>query len=140
MIQLTPQMRILVAIQPVDFRKGINGLCSICREKIKIDPFNGYVFVFRNKKSTSIKLLVYDGQGFWLCQKRLSEGSFKYWVENYNYEKIQQMDVHELGLLLWNGNFKQAKCAPMWKRLPAQNKLIIPRHLRSIRSHGILDS
>jgi transposase len=60
MIQLTPQMRILVAVKPVDFRKGINGLYSTCREKINIDPFSGYVFVFRNKRSTSIKILVYD--------------------------------------------------------------------------------
>jgi len=140
MIQLTPQMRILVAVQPVDFRKGINGLCSICREEIKIDPFSGYVFVFRNKKSTSIKILVYDGQGFWLCQKRLSEGYFKWWVEKGRDEKIQLMDVHELGLLLWNGNFKQAQCAPMWKKLPSQNKFITPRDLRSGRSHAILES
>ncbi len=71
MIQVTPQMRILVAVEPADFRRGIDGLCRMCREALKDDPFSGAVFVFRNRRSTAIKVLCYDGQGFWLCQKRL---------------------------------------------------------------------
>lgn len=138
MIQITPQMRILVAIQPVDFRKGIDGLASICREKIQIDPFSGYVFVFRNRKSTSIKILVYDGQGFWLCQKRLSKGWFKWWPDSSRYYKVKHLDVHELSLLIWNGNFKKIQCEPMWKRLPTQNKLFLNQHLRSQRNHAIV--
>jgi len=70
MIQITPQMRILLAVKPADFRKGIDGLAGLCRNVLKQDPFSGYVFVFRNKPGTSLKILVYDGQGFWLCQKR----------------------------------------------------------------------
>jgi transposase len=131
MIQITPQMRILVALNPVDFRKGIDGLASICREKIKLNPFSGYVFVFRNRKSTAIKILVYDGQGYWLCQKRLSKGYFKWWPDGSRYEKIKQVEAHELALLIWNGNFKKIECAPMWKRLPSQNQLFFARHLRS---------
>lgn len=79
MIQITPQMRILVAVKPADFRKGIDGLGQLCRNEFEKNPFSGTVFVFRNKKKTSIKALVYDGQGFWLCQKRLSTGKFKHW-------------------------------------------------------------
>lgn len=130
-------MRILVAVHPVDFRKGINGLSSICRNKIKIDPFSGYAFVFRNRKSTSIKILVYDGQGFWLCQKRLSKGSFQSWPSGKPFEKIQSMDAHELGLLIWNGNLKKIECAPMWKRLPSQDKLFFNKVLRSRDTHAI---
>ena len=63
MIQVTPQMRILVAVEPADFRKGIDGLARLCREVLQSDPFSGAVFVFRNRRATSIKLLVYDGQG-----------------------------------------------------------------------------
>ncbi len=76
MIQVTPQMRILLAIAPVDFRKGIDGLAAVCRQALQSDPFTGHVFIFRNKKATAIKILMYDGQGFWLCQKRLSRGCF----------------------------------------------------------------
>ena len=79
MIQISPQMRIMVAIEPLDFRNGIDGLGRVCREALKSDPFSDALFVFRNKRATAIKVLVYDGQGFWLCQKRLSKGRFKWW-------------------------------------------------------------
>ena len=78
MIQVTPQMEIWLAVEAVDFRRGIDGLTRVCREVLKTDPFSGYLFVFRNKRGTSIKLISYDGQGFWLCQKRLSRGRFRW--------------------------------------------------------------
>ena len=64
MIQITPHMRILVAVEPADFRKGIDGLAQLCREALETDPLSGTVFVFRNRRATAVKLLVYDGQGF----------------------------------------------------------------------------
>ena len=76
MIQVTPQMRILVAVEPADFRRGIDGLARVCREVLKQDPFAGWVFVFRNRRATSVKVLVYDGQGFWLCQRDYPEAGF----------------------------------------------------------------
>jgi len=60
MIQVTPQMRILVAVEAADFRKGIDGLARVCKEALGADPFGGTVFVFRNRRGTSIKLLAYD--------------------------------------------------------------------------------
>ncbi len=63
MIQITPQMRILVAVESVDFRKGIDSLAELCRQKLDADPFSGYLFVFRSRRATSIRVLVYDGQG-----------------------------------------------------------------------------
>ena len=84
MLQITPQMRIFVAVQPVDFRNGIDGLVRLCKEILRQDPFHGGVFVFRNRRATSVKVLVYDGQGFWLCQKRLSEGRFRWWPSATN--------------------------------------------------------
>ena len=68
MIQITPQMKILLAVHPVDFRKGIDGLAGICRSVMGADPFSGCIFAFRNRRKTTIKLLTYDGQGFWLFQ------------------------------------------------------------------------
>ena len=72
MLQITPQMKILVAVEPADFRRGIDALARLCQEALQQDPFVGTVFVFRNRKATSLKVLMYDGQGFWLCQKRQS--------------------------------------------------------------------
>ena len=71
MIQVTPHMRVLVAVEPADFRKGIDGLAAVCRAVLQQDPFSGTVFVFGNRRRQAIKILVYDGQGFWLCQKKL---------------------------------------------------------------------
>jgi transposase len=116
MIQVTPQTRILLATKPVDFRRGIDGLSRICREVMEADPFSGYVFVFRNRRGTSIKLLVYDGQGFWLCQKRLSKGRFQWWPKHELRHSIT-LAVHELQLLLWNGDPRYAHVAPLWKEI-----------------------
>ena len=81
MIQITPQMRVLVAIEAVDGRKGIDSLAQLCREKLAEDPFSGCVVVFRSRSGTAIRLLTYDGQGYWLAQKRLSKGRFRWWPE-----------------------------------------------------------
>jgi transposase len=114
MIQITPQMRILLAIEPVDFRKGIDGLCRTCREVMDADPFSGYLFVFLNKRKTSIKALTYDGQGFCLFQKRLSQGRFRWWPQRTN-GGVGQLVVHEL--LIWNGNPSASQVSPMWRKI-----------------------
>ena len=60
MVQLTPQSRILLATEPVDFRKGIDGLAAVCRKVLGEQPLSGAIFVFRNRAATAIKLLFYD--------------------------------------------------------------------------------
>ena len=116
MIQVTPQMRILLAVEAVDFRKGIDGLSRVCRDILRADPFSGYIFVFRNKRATAIKILMYDGQGFWLCQKRLSNGRFGWWPDSKS-EDSTTLAVHELQLLLWNGNPAGTAVGPSWKKI-----------------------
>src|SRR5947207_10899979 len=66
MIALTAQTRIWIAREPADFRCGIDGLAKICRTVLKSDPFSGALFVFRNRRSKSIKILSYNSRGFWL--------------------------------------------------------------------------
>jgi len=117
MIQITPQMRILVALQPVDFRKGIDGLAALCRQVLDCDPFSGALVVFRNRRGKALKCLMYDGQGFWLCQKRLSSGRFKSWPVGQSV--LKRLDPHQLHLLLWNGDPTQTQSAPMWRRIGA---------------------
>ena len=116
MIQLTPQMRILVAVEPVDFRQGIDGLCRLCRQSLSSDPFSGAVFVFRNRRGTSVKILAYDGQGYWLCQKRMSQGQFRHWPSP-NGEAGRRLLAHELQVLLSGGNPDASQAAPQWRPL-----------------------
>jgi len=115
MIQVTPQMRILVCVQPADFRKGIDGLCQVCRAQLGRDPFGGCVFVFRNRRATAIKILVYDGQGFWLCQKRMSKGRFGSWPRSTGRTKV--LEAYQLPVLLSGGDPSAARGVPAWRRV-----------------------
>ncbi|MFQ5550760.1 MAG: IS66 family insertion sequence element accessory protein TnpB [Gemmatimonadales bacterium] len=116
MIQITPQMRILVAVQPADFRKGIDGLVRLCRETLQQDPFRGGVFVFRNRRATALKALVYDGQGFWLCHKRLSSGRFRWWPKTAGASAVaKKLAAHELQVLLAAGNPSSTQAAAAWR-------------------------
>ncbi len=114
MIQITPQMRVLVAVEPTDFRRGIDGLARQCRAALGSDPFSGTVFVFRNRRRTSIKLLVYDGQGFWLCQKRLSRGQFRFWPTATG-KAATALQAHELHVLLRGGDPGTTRASPDWR-------------------------
>jgi transposase len=113
MIQTSPTMRILVATQPVDFRKGIDGLAAICRKQLEEDPMTGCAFVFRNRKGTAIKILLYDSQGYWLCQKRLSTGRFSYWPSSKS--PTRSLRSHQLQVLLAGGNADLAEGVPVWR-------------------------
>ena len=115
MLQITPQMKVLVAVSPVDFRKGIDGLAAVCKQCLEHDPFAGTVFVFRNRRATAIKLLVYDGQGFWICQKRLSEGRFCWWPSSSADQATATVAAHELTVLLSAGNPSRVSAAPQWR-------------------------
>jgi len=116
MIQLTTHMRILVAIEPADFRKGIDGLARLCREALRSDPFSGGVFVFCNKSRKAVKILVYDGQGFWLCQKRLSKGRFGWWPQSVS-AATRTLQAHQLAVLLSGGDPEAAQGVPPWRRV-----------------------
>ena len=114
MIQITPQMRILVAVDAVDGRKGIDSLAQLCREKLSADPFSGCLFVFRSRSGAAIKILCYDGQGFWLAQKRLSQGRFVWWPNGK--EPTRRLEAHQAQLLLAAGN-PETEAAPVWRKV-----------------------
>lgn len=116
MIQITPHMRIVVMIEAEDFRKGIDSLAADCRKILKDDPFSGNVFVFRNRRKTAIKLLVYDGQGFWLLHKRLSKGKFDWWPEKLDSNSVE-LAAYELQLLIWNGNPTKCEVSEYWRKI-----------------------
>ena len=120
MLQITPQMKILVAIEPADFRRGIDGLARLCKERLHQDPFDGGVFVFRNRRGTAVKALVYDGQGFWLCHKRLSSGRFRWWPTSVRASEVTKtLAAHQLQVLLSAGNPEGAQAPPAWRPVGA---------------------
>jgi transposase len=76
MIQLLPQLNILLAYQPVDFRKGIDGLIGLCRAQFDAELYDGTLFVFRNRRGTALKILAFDGVGWWLYNGLPEQASF----------------------------------------------------------------
>jgi len=115
MLQITPQMRILAAVDAVDGRKGIDSLAALCREKLQADPFSGCLFVFRTRSATTIKILVYDGQGFWLATKRLSQGRFRWWPTAPPGDAAsRKLEAHQAQLLLAAGD-PDTEAAPQWR-------------------------
>lgn len=79
MLAITPQHHLFLHLEPIDFRKGIDGVIGVCLRKYEQDPFAGGIFIFRNKQGSALKLLAYDGTGFWLCHKRFSSGKLVWW-------------------------------------------------------------
>ncbi len=114
LIQITPQLRILVAIDPIDARKGIDSLAQLCREKLDADPFSGCLFIFRSRSGKAIRILAYDGQGFWIATKRLSQGRFRWWPTGT--EPAKTLRAHQAQLLLAAGN-PDTEAAPVWRRV-----------------------
>ncbi len=116
MLQITPQMKILVALAPIDFRNGIDGIVRLCRDHLQHDAMSGGVFVFRNRRGTAIKVLAYDGQGYWLCQKRLSSSRFRWWPSAVESESVaQSLAAHQLHVLFSAGNPTRTSVPPDWR-------------------------
>jgi transposase len=115
MLQLTPQSRIFLDTHPVHFLKGIDGLAAVCRQVLGANPLEGAVDVFRNRTGTALKLLLYDGQGYWLCLKRLSQGRFTWWPTTL--DARVPLSAREVLILLWNGDPERAQMARDWHRV-----------------------
>lgn len=120
MISLLPQLRILIATDPVDFRKGIDSLAALCRTRLDQDPFSGALFAFRNRRGTAIKLLAYDGHGFWLCLRRFSRGRLRCWPQAD--EPLSELAAHQLAVLLFQGDPDRADFLPAWRQLASPTR------------------
>lgn len=113
MLQITPQHRLLLAVEAIDFRRGICGLKAICQQKLSCDPFSGTIFAFTNRARTSVKLLVYDSSGFWLCQKRFSQGKLAWWPKDDL--TVVTLRASELQILLAQGDPRKAGIPKDWR-------------------------
>ena len=114
MLQITPHHRLLLAVKPTDFRKGIDGLAALCRQVLEDDPFSGAIFVFTNRPRSSLKILVYDGSGFWLCQKRFSRGRLAWWPSQHDTSSFS-INPSQLHILFSQGNPLEAHIPSDWR-------------------------
>lgn len=78
MLSLSSTLRIFLATEPADMRKGFDGLSPLVRQHIAQDPLSGHLYVFRNRRRDRIKILYWDKDGFALWYKRLEKGTFRF--------------------------------------------------------------
>ena len=103
--------RVLVAREPVDFRKQIDGLAALCDVVLREDPLDGTLFVFRNRRATSVKMLVWSHGGFLLLYKKLEKGRFG-WPSLE--EDRGELSAAELAALLEGLDVSQSRRRKRW--------------------------
>lgn len=118
MLTLPAAVRIYVAAEAVDLRRGFDGLAAATRSLIREDPLNGHLFVFLNRRRNRIKLLVWDRTGYLLLYKRLERGTFQVPSEPESGRRHVELDAGELGLMLEGLDLRQAVRRKRWRRLP----------------------
>jgi transposase len=108
-LTLPPTVRVFLAIEPADMRRSLDGLAALTREVLKQDPLSGHLFVFRNRRSDRVKVLVWDRSGLCLWYKRLERGRFTFpTVDGPEVE----VEAAELSLLLEGIDLAGAKRRP----------------------------
>lgn len=100
MFNFSSSLRIYLCVQPVDMRKSFNGLYAIAKHELERNPMDGSLFVFANRRRDRIKLLYWDGTGFWVLAKRLEKGTF--WWPTWRKEDQAEIEIkpEALGMLL----------------------------------------
>jgi transposase len=95
MLSFSGSLKVFVAVEACDMRKGFNGLYAMVTERLGEDPRQGSLFVFSNRRHTRIKILCWDGTGLWVLTKRLEKGTFS-WPRNVD-PQIQQDEPDATG-------------------------------------------
>ena len=121
MLLLPSAVRIYVASEPVDLRRGFDGLAAATRSVIGADPLSGHVFVFINRRRNRVKLLVWDRTGYVLLYKRLERGTFELPTKPEAGRRHVEVDAGELGLMLEGLDLRGARRRPRWYRLPGRS-------------------
>lgn len=123
MLTLPSSVRIFMAAEAVDLRRGFDGLAAATRTVIREDPLSGHVFCFLNRRRNRIKLLVWDRTGYVIVYKRLERGTFTLATTPAPGQRHVEMDAGELTLLLEGVDLRGAIHRTRWRRLPATRSM-----------------
>ena len=118
MLTLPAAVRVYLATEPVDLRRGFDGLAAATRALVHQDPLSGHLFVFLNRRKNRVKMLVWDRSGFLLLYKRLERGTFHMPSAPSPGMRHVELDAGELGLMLEGWDLRGARRRERWKRLP----------------------
>ena len=108
MLNFSHQTRVFLFLEPVDMRKSFRGLCLLAESVLKEDPASGHWLAFINRRQDRLKLLGWDGQGFWIWYKRLESGVFEKPTAGPN-RRPMEIDVTQLSLIINGIDLRSAK-------------------------------
>jgi transposase len=117
MIQIPANATVLVMHEPISFRNGIDGMAAVARVVLEREPMDGAFFVFRNRARHMLRILFYDGSGYWLCTKRLSKGCFSAWPSGDAARPCSPLLARELQVLIWGGDPASCSFPALWRKV-----------------------
>jgi len=116
MLSFPGTLKVYLAVEAADLRKGFNGLYGMTEGVLKEDPRSGGLFVFTNQRRSRIKILYWDGTGLWVMTKRLEKGTFS-WPKGVDVENGKLMlSAEALGLLLDGVDLRGGSMRPWYQR------------------------
>lgn len=115
MLSLPPSVRLFVATQPVDGRKGIDSLMVIVRDVFKHDPLGGHLFVFFSMRCDRVRIVYWDRNGFAMWTKRLERGRFRPSFSEDGRLSANAIEAAELGLIVEGIELQGARRRPRWE-------------------------
>jgi len=116
MFHMNQNLKVVLAVRPVDLRKSFGGLYAVAAQQLKESPEKGAMFVFGNKAHNRIKVLCFDGTGCWVSTKRLEKGTFS-WPKSTDVKKDKMsLKPEALTLLLDGVDLRGAKFRAWYER------------------------
>jgi transposase len=116
MLSFSGSLKVFLAVEPCDMRKGFNGLYGLVSERLGEDPKTGALFVFCNRRKTRLKVLCFDGTGLWVLTKRLETGTFN-WPKSSDSGKAKLKLTPEAFAMLTDGvDLRGARMRPWYER------------------------
>lgn len=126
MLTLGPTIKVYLARGATDMRKSFDSLSGAVGALLAQDPLSGHLFVFCNRRRNMVKILFWDGSGFWLLAKRLARGTFA-WPEPADDRRTIELRPDELSALLGGIDLERTTWRPWWRggagQLPAPPSL-----------------
>jgi transposase len=116
MLSFSGSLKVFVAVEACDMRKGFNGLHALVTERLGEDLKQGALFVFSNRRHTRIKIIYWDGTGIWVLTKRLEAGTFS-WPKNLSPETTKlKLTPQALAMLTDGVDLRGATLRPWYER------------------------
>jgi len=113
-LTLPSSVRIYMSAEPVDLRRGFDGLAAATRQIIRESPLSGHLFCFVNRRANRLKVLLWQPSGYLLLYKRLEHGSFKLPREALPGQRHLEMDAADLALMMEGIDLRGAQRRKRW--------------------------